>query len=218
MANEQDDFMGGGFKTFPFDNVGDRVAGVVVQTPVKEQQRDMVTNELSFWDNRQPKWMYRLQIQTELRDSDDPYDDGIRTLHLSWKRLDAVRAAIRAAGAKNIEIGGQLALQFTEFGPVTKKGFNAPKIGFKAWYKPPIQEAEPAFMDSTPSAVTDSFVQATPLRTATPVAGTYDPAAASSTLAALKAMRDQQVAEIDSTFPASVVNAPAHHSTEEPPF
>ena len=44
MANEQDDFMGGGFKTFPFDNVGDRVAGVVVQTPVKEQQRDMVTN------------------------------------------------------------------------------------------------------------------------------------------------------------------------------
>lgn len=213
MANEQDDFMGGGFKTFPFDNVGDRVSGVVISLPVKEQQRDMQTNELATWDNGQPKWMYRLQIQTELRDATDQFDDGIRTLYLSWKRLDAVRAAVRAAGCKNIELGGQLALQFTEFGPKTRAGFSPPKIGWKAWYKPPVQEAEPAFMDNAPPAATSA---PTP-PTSSVSAPTYDPAKADSTLDALKRMNQQQAEAIDS-FPSSVVGTPEHHSTEEPPF
>lgn len=217
MANDQDDFMGGGFKTFPFDAVGDRVSGVVIELPVKEQQRDMQTNELAFWDDGQPKWMYRIQIQTELRDENDQFDDGIRTLYLSWKRHDAVRSAIRAAGCRNIEIGGMLALQFLEFGAVTKKGFSPPKIGWKAWYKPPVQAAEPAFMGDDRGDAAPASAPRPPQASPTP---TYDPEKASNTLDALKALNAQQIAQVGAgePFPASVVRPPAHHDTEDIPF
>lgn len=211
MSIDQDDFMGGGFRTFPFDAVGDRVSGVILERPVKEQQRDMQTNELAVWENGQPKWMYRIQIQTELRDTNDQFDDGVRTLYLSWKRLDAVRAAVRAAGCKNIEVGGMLALQFLEFGPQTKKGFNPPKIGWKAWYKPPVQEAEPAFMGDEPVQVSQP-VSAPPVNVTS-----FDAPKAKSTLDALREMNEQQVKAVDN-FPSSVVGTPVHHGTEEPPF
>lgn len=155
--DDSDEFMGGSFKTFAFNVVGDMVQGTVTQSPTKVQQRDMQTNEPKVWSDGRPQWMFQVTIQTELRDPTDPYDDGLRTLYLSWKRLDAVRAAIRESGAKNIEVGGQLALRFDGFGPETKKGFNPPKLLWKAWYKPPVAQADPAFMESPRTSEPPAF-------------------------------------------------------------
>ena len=210
-----DEFMGSGFKTFPFDNPGDMVSGTVVELPTKEQQRDMKTGEPKVWPDGRPQWMFRVTILTELRD--DEQDDGIRTLYLSWKRLDAVRNAIRAAGAQNIEVGGKLALRFDAYGPQTQKGFNPPKVGWTAWYKVP--EATPAFMDNEPApAPQPERARAT----------AYDPAAATSTLDALRQARDNQSAAMQkikeisgakpADFPTSHVGTPAHHNTDNPPF
>lgn len=154
--SDLDEFMGGSFKTFPFNNEGDMVQGVVTELPQKIQQRDMATGEPKVWGDGKPQWMFQVTIQTELRDTTDPYDDGLRTLYLTWKRLDAVRAAVRSSGAKTIEVGGQLALRFDEYGPETRKGYSRPKIGWTAWYKPPVPQADPAFMDNG-SSVEPSF-------------------------------------------------------------
>jgi hypothetical protein len=221
---DTDEFMGGGYKTFPFDNIGDTVRGTITELPVKEQQRDMDTNEPSFWDDEKtkPKWMFRLMLQTDLHDDD--MDDGVRALYLSWKRLDAVRQAVRDAKQKTIKVGGELALRFLEFGPATKRGFNPPKIGWKAWYRPPVPQAEPAFMDN-PMETAPAPANPQP-QVETPVSAP-DPGR-ESTLDRLRAQRLAQEEAIRQAresrpresgmvdeMPGTIVSGPAHHSADE---
>lgn len=217
--SDTDEFMGGGFKTFPFDEIGDTVKGIVLEPPVKEQQRDMESGDPSFWDEEKtkPKWMFRLQLQTDLRDADDDTDDGVRTLYLSWKRLDAVRAAVRAAKAKTIEVGGTLALRFTEFGVAPKKGFSRPKIGWAAKYWAPVATAD------------DDFIDAVVVETAPPAKAAQSQIAVQSSLEQLRAQREAEKAALAEVATAAgrpvpdddfetVVSEPAHHSTEDIPF
>jgi hypothetical protein len=214
--------MGGGYKTFPFDNIGDTVRGTVIELPVKEQQRDMDTNEPSYWDDEKtkPKWMFRLMLQTNLHDDD--MDDGVRALYLSWKRLDAVRQAVRDAKQKTIEVGGDLALRFLEFGPATKRGFNPPKIGWKAWYKPPVPQAEPGFMDNpmdTPPANSQPKVE-TPVNTPDPGRESTLDRLRAQRLAqeeAVRQARENRTVEavVVDEMPDTVVSGPQHHSLDE---
>lgn len=228
---EYDEFMGGGFKTFPFDNPGDLVSGYVIELPVKEQQKDMKTGLPKFWndDTAQPMWMWRIVLQTELRDPKDQQDDGRRTLYLSWHRLNAVRNAVRAAGETKIKLNGQLALRFDAYGEETKKGFSKPKIDWTAWYRAPA--SEPEFMEgpgaaqaAPPPAAPPPPPPPPPAQPAPPVRA-YDPAVATSTLDALAAQRARVHATQASAlaasdaFPTSVVAAPEHHSQDsEIPF
>lgn len=146
-----DDFMGGGVKSFQFDQEGDAVVGTVIAPPEKLQQTDINTGEPKTWDDGKPKWYFSLKLQTDLRDPEDAWDDGVRAISLSWKRLEAVRAAVRAAGAENIEVGGKLFLRFDKFEEKANAKFrsNPAKIGWTAKYKPPTAEA--AFMDAGPA-------------------------------------------------------------------
>lgn len=122
---------------FPFEEIGDSVTGRVMNLE-EVQQTDMDTNEASFWPNGQPKMMFRMTLQTELRQQDG--DDGIRTIYLRGRRkpnddgtmssLCAALTAVReATGGREIQAGARYTHTFTSEGVPTKRGYSPPK-----WY------------------------------------------------------------------------------------
>jgi hypothetical protein len=122
---------------FPFEEIGDSVTGRVVNLE-EVQQTDMDTNEPSFWPNGQPKMMFRMTLQTELREADG--DDGVRTIYLRGRRkpnddgtmssLCACLTAVKqATGGTEIQQGAKYTHTFTSEGVPTKRGYSPPK-----WY------------------------------------------------------------------------------------
>lgn len=152
-----DDFMAGGAKTIPFDNVGDTVTGVVLAQPEARKQTHPDTGEPKLFPNGQPMIMWAIRVATELRDPQDPYDDGERVIYLKWKSQDAVKNAVRASGAQTIEPGGILTLTMSGLGEKKKAAWNAPKE-WQARYQPPPNN----FMDNNGGQAQQ---QAAPLHT-----------------------------------------------------
>lgn len=150
MSDEANDFLfGGGAKAFPFDNVGDTVAGRIVSME-KRQQTDMQTGKPAVWDDGNPKMMLMVTLQTELHESDE--DDGMRSVYLrggnhiavqgkGTSSQVAVKDAVRRSGAERIETGGTLTMQFSGIGKQANKGFNPPKL-YVASYKAPSYAVE----------------------------------------------------------------------------
>lgn len=183
---------GEGGNTFPFDNVGDHVQGTVLDL-AEVQQSDMQTGQPAFWDDGKPKMMYRVTLQTELRDSANPADDGKRTVYLRGAKkpkddggkssLCAVLDAVKAAtGSGNLAYGGKLTLQYAGNGPQTNRGFNPPKY-YQAWYEAPTmaleQPAEHKTPEPQPAAPAPQFGSpAPPAQVGAPPAWAGGPAAA----------------------------------------
>lgn len=128
--------MGGG-KSFSFETIGDKVSGLVVAAEAA-QQIDMDTDQPATWPDGKPKMQVIVTLQTEL--DEEAGDDGQRRVYLKGSKpttsMGAVKAAIKAAGASGIEVGGKLQLAYTGDGEPTKKGWNAPKQ-YAAKYEPP---------------------------------------------------------------------------------
>jgi hypothetical protein len=125
-----------GAKAFPFENVGDAVSGIIIDMAMR-QQTDINTGEPQFWADGSPKRMMVLTLQTELQA--DENDDGIRSVYLrggnytvasgkGTSSLTALRDALRAAGVKELETGGKLALAYTGTGTKSNNAFTAPKL------------------------------------------------------------------------------------------
>lgn len=149
-----DDFMGGGsFRSFQFLAEGDSISGTILEPPEKLQQTDIDSGEPKFWGDGKPKWYFRIKLQTSLKEDDD--DDGIRSLSLAWHRLNAVRAAVTAAGEKTLKVGGQLWIRFDAFEDrrTAKYKTNLAKVGWSARYKAP--DHEPEFMGPTATETDD---------------------------------------------------------------
>lgn len=129
--------MGGGAKSAKFENVGDKISGTITAAEVT-QQTDLTDGTPKTWDNGDPMMQLVVTIATDLREDED--DEGTRKLYLKGSKpttsLGAVRAAIKAAGAKGLEIGGTLSVAYTGDGEPTKRGFTAPKQ-YAAKYTPP---------------------------------------------------------------------------------
>jgi hypothetical protein len=140
MSREYDDddgFMGGGgAPSFKFNSLGDTVTGLVLGPPVKRVQTDFTTGEVKAYKDGNPRYQYVVEIQTELRDPNNPQDDGVRSLFLKWHSLNAVRQAITAVGAKGLRRGGVLTLQFTSTEPPPGGKGNPVKL-YAASYIPP---------------------------------------------------------------------------------
>lgn len=66
----------------------------------------------------------------------DDADDGRRRLIAGFEMQKAIGQAIRDGGAKGIENGGTLAVQYYGDGTAKGVGFNPPKL-FRAEYRPP---------------------------------------------------------------------------------
>lgn len=144
--DDADDFMGGGAKSFPFDNPGDTVTGKILSI-VKRQQTDMKTGEPKVWANGDPRFMYTITLQTDLRDDD--FDDGQRTVNVKWKSQRAVQDAVRAAGGKKPEIGGLLSLKYVKDG-IGERGQVPPKEWAAMYRLPELQQTD-GFMTEPPA-------------------------------------------------------------------
>lgn len=137
------DIGGGGSASFPFDQVGDSVTGTIRDLE-EVQQTDMTTNEPSVWPDGKPKMMYRVTLDTDLRDPADPTDDGERSVYLrgskkaeSQSSLAAVLAAVRqVTGGTNLAVGGRLTLTYIGNGVASVRGHNPPKF-YSAQYQAP---------------------------------------------------------------------------------
>ncbi len=136
--------IGGGSKSFPFENVGDKVAGII-KLVERRQQRSFDGGTPLTWDDGSPRLLTYLEIETDLRDSDD--DDGVRALYAKGGNFEAASGsgqalekaivdAVKKAGASSIDAGARLAVAFTGVGKATTRGFQPPKL-FTAQYEPP---------------------------------------------------------------------------------
>lgn len=152
-TTDADNFLlGSGGKGAKFETVGDTVKGVICATPEMRQQTDIKTGAPSCWDDGSPKMQLVIKLQTDAKD--DSEDDGIRSLYVSggFKRASTQKAiadAVRASGAKGLEVGGTLAVKFTGEEPSQTKGFNPAKL-YAAKYTAPTVKAVDDFM-SAPS-------------------------------------------------------------------
>lgn len=133
--------LGGGTRSAKFENPGDRVSGEILNVETK-QQTDLKDGSPKFWDDGSPMWQVVVTLQTDERDPEDPEDDGRRNVYVKGSSKyasthKAVADALRAAGAKTLEVGGTLALAYTGDGEATSRGFNPPKL-YQAAYKAPV--------------------------------------------------------------------------------
>ncbi|MGW9437765.1 hypothetical protein [Streptomyces sp. NPDC055607] len=134
-----DDFlMGGGVPSAKFPVLGTTVSGRITERPTVEQQRDFTTGELKFWDDGKPQMQLVVTLATAERDPADPEDDGTRRLYIKGQMKSAVASAVRATGARGLEVGGTLTVTYSRDGVKTNPRFNAPK-NFDAAYVPAAQ-------------------------------------------------------------------------------
>jgi hypothetical protein len=105
--------------SFSFDApyvLGTELGGVITELPSAMHKRNYDTKELEYWPAQpgqapRPKWTWPVHIQTDLNDPSIQDDDGVRAHYLEYKKLDAVKKAVRATGAEKLEVGGQLYLK-----------------------------------------------------------------------------------------------------------
>lgn len=137
-----------------FPTLGIEYSGTILSFK-EEEQKDLTTGEVKTWDNGDPKMMVVVELQMDADTLRGKYDknsgswnsvdddNGIRFLFCQGGVFTAVRAALRAAGAK-MEVGGKLHIKHTAVGKPAKAGWNAPKK-FEATYTAPVAEEKDPF-------------------------------------------------------------------------
>lgn len=110
---------GGGAPSAKFDEPGTTWEGRIVSPPQSHQVRNYDPKnpgggELKFYPSGDPIMGITVDIATTVRDHTIEDDDGVRRLYLDGRYIkDAVRDAVRAAGASGLEVGGHLKITFT---------------------------------------------------------------------------------------------------------
>ena len=163
------DLASGGSASFPFQNIGDSVTGKILNLE-ELQQTDLQTGEVKTFTNGQPMMMYRVELQTGLREGE--MDDGVRSVYLkgskkaeSQSSLAAVLQAVLAAtGRAALTVGGTLTLTYTGDGVAKGRGFSAPKQ-YSAQYAAPSVSLDP---QTATAPQTPAPVPATPATPASP--------------------------------------------------
>ncbi|MET8297428.1 hypothetical protein ABZW02_25720 [Streptomyces sp. NPDC005180] len=152
-----DDFLMGGVgaPSASFLTVGTTVSGRITERPTVQQQRDMKTGENKFWPDGNPMMQLVVTVQTDERDpSTFTDDDGRRRLFVKNQMKSAVADAVRATGARGLEVGGVLSITFTHELPPKQRGFN-PIKQYSATYTPAAQAAlhtpDPGTLASAPA-------------------------------------------------------------------
>lgn len=144
MFDIDDLFASGGAPALKFPTVGTTHIGTITGLEAR-QQRDFEKNELVTWDNGEPK----MELVVTMRDVDG--NEG--RLFAKAQMLSAIRDAVRVAGCKKPEIGGQLAVSYTHDGENKNPKFNPPKM-YQVAYEPPAVAAAAAMFDSKTDTAT----------------------------------------------------------------
>lgn len=144
--NDVNNFLfGGGGTSAKFEKIGDKVKGTITNVSL-EQQTSLEDGKPLFWDNGQPRMILVVTLQTDLRDDDD--DEGVRRLYAKGGKFevsegdgkslkDAIADAVKAAGSKSLDEGGQLAVAHTGLAKAKTRGYSPAKL-FTAQYQPPV--------------------------------------------------------------------------------
>lgn len=137
MSNtDVNDFiLSGGVPAAKFPMIGTVVKGTIVGSDV-QQQLDFDTGKPKFFDDGKPMMQAVITLQTDDRDPSIDGDEGLRRVFVRGQMTAAVREALRTAGAK-LEVGGTLAVQFTEEKVNPEKPHRKPAKQYVAQYKPP---------------------------------------------------------------------------------
>lgn len=124
-----DDFLmgGGGAPTAKFPVPQTSVGGRITERPTVEQQRDISTGDKKFWSDGNPQMQLVVTVQTTERDPQIDEDDGRRRLFVKGQMKNAIADAVRAAGARGLEVGGTLTVTYSHDGVASQRGFNPPK-------------------------------------------------------------------------------------------
>lgn len=135
MSEEVDAILSGGVKSFSFDRIGDEITGVIARSEVR-QQRDFETGDPVTWNDGTAKMQIIVDLETDIRDPQVPFDDGMRRLYIKGNGITALRQAVKASQSPGLLDGGKLSMKFAAEGTAPRKGMNAPKL-FEAKYEPP---------------------------------------------------------------------------------
>lgn len=148
MSTDADQFlMGGGVTSAKFENIGASITGTITDPPEVRNRTDPKSGEVDTWKDGSPKKQLVITLQTSLREDAD--DDGLRKVYVKGKSMtDAVRDAVRKAGAKGLEVGGRLQVSYVGDGEVPGRGLNPPKLYLAQYARPATQEAN-AFLGLT---------------------------------------------------------------------
>jgi hypothetical protein len=136
--NDSEDFFGGTkLPYWPTKNsqYGDVISGTICEEPFTAQQTD-IKGDLKTWDDGNPMMQLVVTLQTELRDPSVENDDGRRRLYVKGALRSAIGDAVRKAGTKGIDEGGDLTVVYTHDEP-PKNPRMSPARQFSSTYDPP---------------------------------------------------------------------------------
>lgn len=88
------------------------------------------------FDDGSPKLEVVITLATDLRDPGIEEDNGHRRLIAGFEMQKAIGQAMREAGCKTLDNGGELAVQYTGDRAPERNGFSPTKL-FRAQYRPP---------------------------------------------------------------------------------
>lgn len=110
--------MGGGSgRAWKFDEPGTTFTGTISEPPEARQEREYDRDNPGggapkFFPSGDPIMGVVVRLNTDARDDGD--DDGRRTFYVEGRYIkEAVRDAVRKAGATGLEVGGKLTVTFT---------------------------------------------------------------------------------------------------------
>jgi len=113
-----DVLMGGsGSPAWKFDEPGTTREGIIASPPQAKQEREYDKDNpgggaLKFFPSGDPIMGVVVEVQTTERT--DHEDDGKRTFYIEGRYIkEAVRTAVRTAGARGLEVGGTIRVTFT---------------------------------------------------------------------------------------------------------
>ena len=145
MPDEFDDLMAGGdgIPSATLDDAHPTVKGRITAKAVTDA-RVYGTNEVKTWPSGDPIKQIVITLATDERDPRVPDDDGKRKVYAEQdsrpgSKMAAIREAMRAAGAKTIEVGGILAIAYT--GPDPESTAQIKRKLYRAQYQPPAAAA-----------------------------------------------------------------------------
>src|ERR1700684_2670443 len=127
--NDSYGFFQSGAPSLKFLTLGQQHSGVICEEPYVQQQTDPKDGAPKTWPNGDPMLQLVVPMKTGERDASIEDDDGERRLFIANKGMrEAVQKAVAASGAKGLDVGGTLTVQWTAEGEKTNPAFNAPKI------------------------------------------------------------------------------------------